>query len=51
MLAFLEEKSRREAVKATADGDGASPAASFRTAPKSSAAGAARACAEDRVDA
>jgi len=51
MLAFLEEKSRREAVKATADGDGASPAASLSPAPESSIVGAARVDAEDRVDA
>lgn len=47
MLAFLEEKRRREAAKAAADGDGASPS----PAPESFAAGAARTSAEDRVDA
>ena len=48
MYAFLEEKHRREATKAAADG--ASLATSPSLAPKSSAAGAARASAEDRID-
>jgi len=36
VLAFLEEKRRREAMKATADDDGASPAASPSPTPESS---------------
>lgn len=46
VLAFLEDKRCREAAKPVADGDGASPS----PAPESSAARAACANAEDRVD-
>ena len=51
MLAFLEEKRRWETTKVVADGDGASLAASLSSAPESSTIGAARASAEDTVDA
>jgi len=47
VLAFLEEKCRREAMKATANDGGAF----LSLAPESSAAGAAHASVEDRVDA